>query len=54
MSKEVEEATHCISCGNELDCHEEPLCVGHCTQCLEEACEDYWKTEREAFRKEVG
>ena len=51
MAALIEDATHCISCGNELSYSEEEIGVGHCTQCLEEACDYYWKTEREEYTK---
>ena len=50
--QETSEATHCISCGNELSDHEDYIGVGHCLQCLEEACEYYWKQSRKEFRNE--
>ena len=41
----IENETHCIVCGNELDINEEGIGVGICTSCIEEACKDYYARE---------
>lgn len=47
--KSIEEQTHCISCGNELSDDELGVCAGHCSSCIEEACEVYWKPIRKDY-----
>jgi hypothetical protein len=49
---EIQDATHCISCGNELSDDELNVCAGHCSQCIEEACEDYWESSRKEYSEE--
>ena len=45
----IHEATHCITCGDELSEMELYPENGHCDRCKLEACEDYFSKERQEY-----